>query len=95
MTIFHGLRLPPIGVHEYIMRIAKYARCSPVCFVMAYAYLERLAKVWFPTICSSEQQIRSAVNAKPTVGQLRLCANKPLRTPPSHYRRAVGCKAYG
>jgi hypothetical protein len=44
VTPFHGLKVPPIAVDEYILRIAKHAKCSPVCFVMAYAYLERLAK---------------------------------------------------
>lgn len=42
---FHGMRSPPIGIGAYMERIAKYAKCSPVCFVMAEAYMERLAEV--------------------------------------------------
>lgn len=46
-TPFHGIRLPPIRIAAYLQRIAKYAKCSPVCFVMAETYLERLAEVSF------------------------------------------------
>lgn len=42
LTIFHGLRAPSIGIHGYIVRIFKYARCSPSCFVLAYAYIDKL-----------------------------------------------------
>lgn len=42
LSIFHGLRAPSIGIHSYIMRIFKYAKCSPSCFVMAYAYIIKL-----------------------------------------------------
>ncbi len=44
-TPFHGQRTPPISIAAYLERIAKYAKCSPVCFVMAETYLERLAEV--------------------------------------------------
>jgi len=43
VTLFHGLRPPPIGLAAYLERIAKYSRCSPVCFVVGLAYLQRLA----------------------------------------------------
>lgn len=42
--MFHGLRAPPIGVEAYLVRIAKYAKCSPACFVQAVALIFRLAK---------------------------------------------------
>lgn len=42
LCVFHGLRAPTIGVHSYIMRIFKYAKCSPSCFVLAYAYIIKL-----------------------------------------------------
>ncbi|KAK9816746.1 hypothetical protein WJX72_004508 [[Myrmecia] bisecta] len=44
LTSFHGLRPPPISIEAYIQRIGKYAKCSPVCFAMAYTYMERLAR---------------------------------------------------
>lgn len=44
-TEFHGARQPPISIDDYLRRIAKYAKCSPVCFVMAHTYIERLAQV--------------------------------------------------
>eukprot|EP00250_Pteridium_aquilinum_P011256 c19941_g1_i1 orf=371-1153(-) len=42
LTLFHGLRAPSIGVHKYLERIYKYTNCSPSCFVVAYAYMDRL-----------------------------------------------------
>uniref|UniRef100_A0ACD5VAH2 Uncharacterized protein n=1 Tax=Avena sativa TaxID=4498 RepID=A0ACD5VAH2_AVESA len=38
-----GGRKPEIGVRRYAERIYRYAGCSPACFVVAYAYLDRLA----------------------------------------------------
>nr|QZZ92786.1 cyclin U 4;1 [Larix kaempferi] len=40
-TAFHGLRAPSIGIEKYLERIFKYANCSPSCFVVAYAYIDR------------------------------------------------------
>ncbi|KAH9307264.1 hypothetical protein KI387_035175, partial [Taxus chinensis] len=40
-SIFHGLRAPSIGIEKYLERIFKYANCSPSCFVVAYAYIDR------------------------------------------------------
>eukprot|EP00897_Mesotaenium_endlicherianum_P008322 jgi/Mesen1/7518/ME000039S06738 len=42
LTVFHGLRAPTISVDKYLERIYKYANCSPSCFVVAYAYMDRL-----------------------------------------------------
>ncbi|CAN8269898.1 unnamed protein product [Cochlearia groenlandica] len=39
ITIFHGSRSPTMTIHRYIERIYKYARCSPSCFVAAFAYI--------------------------------------------------------
>lgn len=41
LTVFHGLKAPSISVEKYMERVFKYANCSPACFVVAYAYLER------------------------------------------------------
>ncbi|KAH7365987.1 hypothetical protein KP509_18G057900 [Ceratopteris richardii] len=41
-TVFHGRSAPPISIEEYVERIFKYANCSPSCFVVAYAYLDRI-----------------------------------------------------
>ncbi|CAM6105756.1 unnamed protein product [Calypogeia fissa] len=41
LTVFHGLRAPTISIEKYLERIFKYANCSPSCFVVAYAYIDR------------------------------------------------------
>ncbi|MCO5580778.1 hypothetical protein L7F22_034649 [Adiantum nelumboides] len=41
LTVFHGHKAPSITVEQYVERIFKYANCSPSCFVVAYAYLDR------------------------------------------------------
>ena len=45
LSPFHGHRVPHISMRDYVMRISRYSRCSNVCGVMAYSYLQRLAKV--------------------------------------------------
>lgn len=42
---FQGRRAPSITIYAYLHRFAKYAKCSPVCFVMAQTYLERLSQL--------------------------------------------------
>ncbi len=42
---FHGHRIPQISMGDYVMRISKYSKCSNICCVMAYSYMQRLAKV--------------------------------------------------
>ncbi|KXZ50651.1 CYCU1 protein [Gonium pectorale] len=44
LTVFHGLRPPPIGLQAYLERVAKYTKCSPVCFIMALVYMDHLAQ---------------------------------------------------
>ncbi|MCO5565159.1 hypothetical protein L7F22_018832 [Adiantum nelumboides] len=39
---FSGLRVPTISIEQYLERIFKYANCSTSCFVVAYAYIDRL-----------------------------------------------------
>ncbi|KAJ7570941.1 hypothetical protein O6H91_01G140900 [Diphasiastrum complanatum] len=41
LTVFHGQRAPAISIDKYLERIFKYANCSPSCFVVAYAYIDR------------------------------------------------------
>ncbi|GMH31020.1 hypothetical protein Nepgr_032863 [Nepenthes gracilis] len=41
LTVFHGLRAPPVSIQQYIHRIFKYAGCSPSCFIVAYIYVDR------------------------------------------------------
>ena len=45
LSPFHGHRVPHISMRDYVMRISRYSKCSNVCGVMAYSYLQRLAKV--------------------------------------------------
>eukprot|EP00879_Flechtneria_rotunda_P031559 GHRR01034485.1.p2 GENE.GHRR01034485.1~~GHRR01034485.1.p2 ORF type:complete len:295 (+),score=102.29 GHRR01034485.1:401-1285(+) len=44
LTVFHGLRAPPISVEAYLVRIAKYAKCSPACFVHSLMHMLKLAQ---------------------------------------------------
>ena len=53
MTVFHGLRAPPISVKSYLERIHKYANCSPACFILAFIYLERFAQSQTDIVMSS------------------------------------------
>jgi hypothetical protein len=43
LTVFHGLRAPPISIEAYLLRIAKYAKCSPACFAHAMVHMLKLA----------------------------------------------------
>lgn len=38
---FHTSRIPTISIRDYLLRIEKYSRCSPECFVMALIYIDR------------------------------------------------------
>lgn len=42
LKVFHSLKVPPIGISEYLQRIVKYAYCSSECFIFALIYLDRL-----------------------------------------------------
>lgn len=50
LTPFHGLSSPPIALDAYLERISKFGKCSPACFIMALAYLDRLEAVSFYSI---------------------------------------------
>lgn len=41
-TKFDAFRAPAISVRDYLLRIHKYAACSPECFVLALVYVDRL-----------------------------------------------------
>ncbi|RLN95000.1 hypothetical protein BBJ28_00020271, partial [Nothophytophthora sp. Chile5] len=41
-TKFEAFRAPGISVRDYLLRIHKYASCSPECFVLALVYMDRL-----------------------------------------------------
>ncbi|GAX76775.1 hypothetical protein CEUSTIGMA_g4221.t1 [Chlamydomonas eustigma] len=42
LTPYHGARAPPINLEDYLQRIGQFTKCSPVCFVMAVAYMDAL-----------------------------------------------------
>ncbi|KAF6263695.1 cyclin-domain-containing protein [Scenedesmus sp. NREL 46B-D3] len=44
LTVFHGLRAPPISIEAYLVRIAKYAKCSPACFVHSMVHMLKLVQ---------------------------------------------------
>jgi len=39
---FHALRIPAIGLREYLERVARYSGCSAECFVLALVYIDRI-----------------------------------------------------
>ncbi|DAZ97977.1 TPA: hypothetical protein N0F65_005135 [Lagenidium giganteum] len=41
-TKFEAFRSPGISIRDYLLRIHKYASCSPECFVLALVYIDRL-----------------------------------------------------
>ncbi|KAJ0401256.1 hypothetical protein P43SY_010980 [Pythium insidiosum] len=41
-TKFEAFRAPGISIRDYLLRIHKYASCSPECFVLALVYMDRL-----------------------------------------------------
>ncbi|KAH7280086.1 hypothetical protein KP509_37G051800, partial [Ceratopteris richardii] len=41
---FFGARIPAISIEQYLERIFRYANCSTSCFVVAYAYIDRLVQ---------------------------------------------------
>ena len=43
-SAFRATTKPDISVHAYLARIARFAGCSPACFVAAYIYLDRLLR---------------------------------------------------
>jgi hypothetical protein len=44
LTVFHGLRAPPISIDAYVERLAMYTKCSPICFVFALDFMATLAR---------------------------------------------------
>uniref|UniRef100_A0A7N0RJW1 Cyclin n=1 Tax=Kalanchoe fedtschenkoi TaxID=63787 RepID=A0A7N0RJW1_KALFE len=42
LSVFNGARAPAISIPKYLERIYKYTDCSPSCFVVGYAYVDRL-----------------------------------------------------
>lgn len=41
---FQGAVPPPLTISAYVLRIAKLTRCSAVCLLAAYVYLERIVE---------------------------------------------------
>ncbi|KAJ1272096.1 hypothetical protein BS78_06G176600 [Paspalum vaginatum] len=41
-SAFRATARPDISVRSYMARIARFAGCSPACYVVAYVYLDRL-----------------------------------------------------
>eukprot|EP00927_Polykrikos_kofoidii_P060395 TRINITY_DN5538_c0_g1_i2.p1 TRINITY_DN5538_c0_g1~~TRINITY_DN5538_c0_g1_i2.p1 ORF type:complete len:198 (+),score=32.87 TRINITY_DN5538_c0_g1_i2:217-810(+) len=42
VTIFHSVRVPPMSINDYFLRIAKYFHCSNECFVLSLIYINRI-----------------------------------------------------
>jgi len=42
LSKFHAKRPPSISVRSYLLRIHKYANCSPACFIVSLIYIDRL-----------------------------------------------------
>ncbi|KAL5212910.1 hypothetical protein ABZP36_023757 [Zizania latifolia] len=43
-SAFRATTKPGISVRAYVARIARFAGCSPACYVVAYIYLDRLLR---------------------------------------------------
>ena len=43
-SAFRATTKPGISVRAYMARIARFAGCSPACYVVAYVYLDRLLR---------------------------------------------------
>ena len=43
-SAFRATERPDISVRSYMARIARFAGCSPACYVVAYVYLDRLLR---------------------------------------------------
>ena len=43
-SAFRATERPDISVPSYMARIARFAGCSPACYVVAYVYLDRLLR---------------------------------------------------
>uniref|UniRef100_A0A804MCF9 Cyclin N-terminal domain-containing protein n=1 Tax=Zea mays TaxID=4577 RepID=A0A804MCF9_MAIZE len=43
-SAFRATARPDISVRSYMARIARFAGCSPACYVVAYVYLDRLLR---------------------------------------------------
>jgi hypothetical protein len=41
-SAFRSTSKPGISVRAYVSRVARFAGCSPACYVVAYIYLDRL-----------------------------------------------------
>jgi hypothetical protein len=44
LSAFRATARPDISVRSYMARIARFAGCSPACYVVAYVYLDRLLR---------------------------------------------------
>jgi len=44
-TRFHSIRVPPLSLHHYVTRIAKYFQCSNECFVICIVYISRIVRL--------------------------------------------------
>ncbi|KAH7433848.1 hypothetical protein KP509_07G089100 [Ceratopteris richardii] len=44
-SVFSGSRVPTVTIEQYLERIFRYANCSTSCFVVAYAYIDRLVQL--------------------------------------------------
>ncbi|XP_066350211.1 cyclin-P4-1-like [Miscanthus floridulus] len=43
-SAFRATARPDISVRSYMARVARFAGCSPACYVVAYVYLDRLLR---------------------------------------------------
>lgn len=43
-SAFHSKRVPSISIRDYMMRIAKCAKCSEECLILALIYVDRLTE---------------------------------------------------
>jgi len=81
-TIFHGSKHTPIPVRDYVQRIAEHSKCSHVCFIASYGYLQRLSKVTPPPLVGSRMSGERA----------GLHPNLPLASSPAQRYSSYACR---
>lgn len=42
LTCFHSVQAPPLSIHRYLLRIARFFQCSNECFVLCLIYIDRI-----------------------------------------------------
>jgi len=56
-TSFDSVEAPCMSVHSYLQRIRRYTRFDDMCFLIALAYLGRIAQAGGPSLCLTHHNV--------------------------------------